>query len=76
MTIDLVLATEGHMAQFRDSVNSIYYNILKDGKVAYEQHASDTQAQILVIKAAEDEKTLQAAGNLRRDRLGSTPNKR
>lgn len=44
MTIDLVLATEGHMAQLRDSVNSIYYNILKDGKVAYEQHASDTSA--------------------------------
>jgi predicted nucleotidyltransferase len=41
MTIDLVLATEGHMAQFCDSVNSIYYNILKDGKVAYEQYASD-----------------------------------
>lgn len=44
MTIDLVLATEGHMAQLRDSVNSIYYNILKDGKVAYEQHASDPSA--------------------------------
>lgn len=44
MTIDLVLATEGHMAQFRESVNSIYYNIAKDGKVAYEQHASDPSA--------------------------------
>lgn len=44
MTIDLVLATEGQMAQFRNSVNSIYYNILKDGKVAYEQHASDASA--------------------------------
>ena len=42
MTIDLVLATEEHMTRFGDSVNSIYYNILKDGKVAYEQHAPDT----------------------------------
>jgi predicted nucleotidyltransferase len=40
MTIDLVLATEEHLAQFRNSVNSIYYNILKDGKVAYEHHTS------------------------------------
>jgi predicted nucleotidyltransferase len=37
MTIDLVLTTEGCMTQFRDSVNSIYYRILMDGKVAYEQ---------------------------------------
>jgi predicted nucleotidyltransferase len=44
VTIDLVLATEEQMAQFRNSVNSIYYNILKDGKVAYEQHAPDAGA--------------------------------
>jgi len=44
MTIDLVLATEGHLAQFRESVNSIYYNIVKDGKVAYEQHPADASA--------------------------------
>ena len=37
MTIDLVLTTEAYMAQFGDEINSIYYRILKDGKVAYEQ---------------------------------------
>jgi predicted nucleotidyltransferase len=43
MTIDLVVATEGSAGQFRNSVNSIYYRILQDGQVAYEQrpvHAS------------------------------------
>lgn len=44
VTIDLVLATEEQMAQFRNSVNSIYYNILKDGKVAYERFASNASA--------------------------------
>lgn len=39
MTIDLVLATEGCIAQFRDSINSTYYRILNDGKVAYEQRS-------------------------------------
>lgn len=44
MTVDLVLATEGHLAQFGGSVNSIYCHILKEGTVAYEQHASDASA--------------------------------
>lgn len=44
MTIDLVLATEEHFAQFSDSVNSIYYNIQKDGKVAYERESSHAVA--------------------------------
>jgi len=49
MTIDLVLATEGYAGRFRGSVNSIYYRILQDGQLAYEQrplHAStDSSAQ-------------------------------
>ncbi len=43
MSIDLVMFTEGLAERFGESVNSIYYRILKDGKVAYEQrpvHAS------------------------------------
>ena len=39
MTIDLVMMTEGIAHQFGDSINSIYYRILKEGKVAYEQSA-------------------------------------
>ena len=37
MTIDLITATEGYASQFRSSINSIYYRILKDGQVAYER---------------------------------------
>ena len=36
MSIDLVMFTEGLAEQFGQSINSIYYRILKDGKVAYE----------------------------------------
>jgi uncharacterized protein len=48
MTIDLVLTTEGCVNQFRDSINSIYYHIVKDGKVAYEQrpaHATSSEGR-------------------------------
>jgi predicted nucleotidyltransferase len=37
MTIDLITATEGYADQFRGSINSIYYRILKDGQVAYDR---------------------------------------
>jgi predicted nucleotidyltransferase len=37
MTIDLVIATEGIANRFRSEINSIYYRILTEGKVAYEQ---------------------------------------
>jgi uncharacterized protein len=37
MSIDLVMFTEGLAKQFGNSINSIYYRILKDGKEAYEQ---------------------------------------
>jgi predicted nucleotidyltransferase len=39
MSIDLVMFTEGLARQFGNSINSIYYRILKDGKVAYEQRS-------------------------------------
>jgi predicted nucleotidyltransferase len=42
MTIDLVLATEGYASRFRGSINSIYYRILQDGQVAYEQRPVHT----------------------------------
>jgi predicted nucleotidyltransferase len=37
MSIDLVMATEGFANRFRGEINSIYYRILQDGRVAYEQ---------------------------------------
>ena len=37
MSIDLVMATEGFANRFRGEINSIYYRILQDGHVAYEQ---------------------------------------
>jgi len=37
MTIDLVVATEEFANRFRDEINSIYFRILREGKVAYEQ---------------------------------------
>ena len=43
MSIDLVMVTEGFANRFRREINSIYYRILQDGHVAYEQrppHAS------------------------------------
>ena len=36
MSIDLVVASEGYAAEFLDSVNSIYYKILRYGEVAYD----------------------------------------
>jgi predicted nucleotidyltransferase len=43
MSIDLVMTTEEFANRFRGEINSIYYRILRDGQVAYEQrpvHAS------------------------------------
>jgi hypothetical protein len=39
MSIDLVMFTEGLARHFGNSINSIYYQILKDGEVAYEQRS-------------------------------------
>jgi predicted nucleotidyltransferase len=46
MSIDLVLATEGFAEQFRSAVGSIYYRILQDGHVAYEQCPTHASADI------------------------------
>jgi predicted nucleotidyltransferase len=43
MSIDLVITTEEFASRFRSEINSIFYRILRDGQVAYEQrptHAS------------------------------------
>lgn len=40
MTIDLVMTTEGYAGNLQGSVNSIYYRIFRDGRVAYERRAS------------------------------------
>jgi uncharacterized protein len=40
MTIDLVLATESYAAEFLDSENSIFYSILKRGRLVYERNAN------------------------------------
>jgi len=37
MSIDLVMVTEGFANRFRREINSIYFRILQDGHVAYEQ---------------------------------------
>jgi predicted nucleotidyltransferase len=37
MSIDLVMATEEFANCFGSEINSIYYRILRDGRVAYEQ---------------------------------------
>ncbi|MGA2808810.1 MAG: nucleotidyltransferase domain-containing protein [Terracidiphilus sp.] len=37
MSVDLVMTTEGFADRFRREVNSIYYRILQDGQVVYEQ---------------------------------------
>ena len=37
MSIDLVMTTEEFANRFRGEINSIYYRILQDGHVAYEQ---------------------------------------
>ena len=36
MTVDLVVASEGHAAEFLSSVNSVYYKILHRGKLVYD----------------------------------------
>jgi predicted nucleotidyltransferase len=42
LSVDLVMTTEEFASRFRDEVNSIYYRILRDGQVAYDQRAVHT----------------------------------
>ncbi|WP_263356845.1 nucleotidyltransferase domain-containing protein [Acidicapsa ligni] len=37
LSIDLVMATESTVSDFRDSINSIFSLILREGKLVYEQ---------------------------------------
>jgi predicted nucleotidyltransferase len=39
MSIDLIIASEGHVAEFLSSVNSVYYKIVHRGKLVYDVHA-------------------------------------
>ena len=44
MSIDLVLASEGYAAEFLDSINSVYYKILRTGKLVYDGRNQETGA--------------------------------
>ncbi len=39
MRVDLIIATEGHVAELLDSVNSVYYKIVRRGKLVYDSKA-------------------------------------
>jgi predicted nucleotidyltransferase len=39
MSIDLIVASESHVAEFLSSVNSVYYKIVHRGKLVYDSHA-------------------------------------
>jgi predicted nucleotidyltransferase len=36
MSIDLIVASEGYVAEFLSSVNSVYYKIVRSGKLVYD----------------------------------------
>ena len=36
MSIDLIIATEGYVKEFLSSVNSVYYQIVNEGKLVYD----------------------------------------
>jgi predicted nucleotidyltransferase len=36
MSIDLIVASEGYVAEFLSSVNSVYYRIVRRGKLVYD----------------------------------------
>jgi len=44
MSIDLVFASEGYAAEFLDSINSIYYKILRTGKLVYDDRNQEAGA--------------------------------
>jgi predicted nucleotidyltransferase len=44
MSIDLVIASEGYAAEFLDSINSIYYKILRKGELVYDDGTHSTNA--------------------------------
>ncbi len=36
MSIDLIIATEGYVKEFLSSINSVYYQIVNEGKLVYD----------------------------------------
>jgi predicted nucleotidyltransferase len=46
MSIDLVLASERYAAEFLDSINSIYYKILRKGELVYDARNQEAGAGI------------------------------
>jgi predicted nucleotidyltransferase len=36
MSVDLIIATEGYVKEFLSSINSVYYQIVNEGKLVYE----------------------------------------
>jgi len=36
MSVDLIVATEGYVREFLTSINSIYYQIVNEGKLVYD----------------------------------------
>jgi len=37
MSVDLIIASEGHVAEFLNSINSVYYKIVHRGKLVYDR---------------------------------------
>jgi predicted nucleotidyltransferase len=42
MSIDLIVASEGYAAEFRSSINSVYFRILNEGELVYESGGRPT----------------------------------
>jgi predicted nucleotidyltransferase len=72
MSVDLILAPEGLVAEFMSSVNSVYYKIVHSGKLVYgseprglrqeRKSGMDRQAELLLGKAADDEAVILIPG--------------
>ena len=41
MSVDLIIASEGHVAEFANSVNSVYYKIVHRGKLVFDRNQPD-----------------------------------
>ena len=72
MSIDLIVASEGHVAEFLSSINSIYDKIVHRGKLVYGnaevqsgpemKSMIDKDAQVLLSRAADDETMARLGG--------------
>lgn len=41
MSVDLIIASESHVADFANSVNSVYYKIVHRGELVYDRNQAD-----------------------------------